>query len=275
MEGNSRSSEDTNPLQSLGSILTGIQRRKKIQLKCKDCGESFETADRGRFTASLCCPCAEKKLKAEEEMEKRREAEEVARQTSERIGKAHFTEEWRNVSFESADPKINPGAFRTCRKYAEDFHPKKNESLFIWSSQYGSGKTYLAVCVGKYILHQKKMRVRFQKARDLMIEIRHTYSDEARQDEYSLLQSILSFDLLILDDVGVDNPTDWLSSTYWTLIDSRMGRQLPVVVTSNYSLYDTGKDEVLLGDRIGFGAVSRLRRMCGDNAIQLKGKDLR
>lgn len=81
-------------------------------------------------------------------------------------------------------------------------------------------------------------------------------------------------DLLVLDDVGIDQPSQWLVSTYWTVFDRRMETGLPVVVTANYNLFETEKG-MTIGDRIGFGAESRLRKMCGENVIEFKGKDLR
>lgn len=78
--------------------------------------------------------------------------------------------------------------------------------------------------------------------------------------------------LLFLDDVGVDPPSEWIKSTYWTLLDRRVDWQLPVVVTTNKPF--EGKGEVL-ADRIGLGAASRLLGLCGGKVIDMTGPDLR
>ena len=67
--------------------------------------------------------------------------------------------------------------------------------------------------------------------------------------------------LLVLDDVGVDPPSQWLSATYWTVFDRRLEWQLPVVVTTNRHL-EAPQGQVCLADRIGTGGVSRLIELC-------------
>jgi DNA replication protein DnaC len=124
------------------------------------------------------------------------------------------------------------------------------------------------------VLHIKKARVRYEKASDLLLYIRHTFSDRGTQDESTILNRVLSFDLLILEDVGWDPVSEWIVSTYTKMLDRRLEYLLPIIVTSNLSLEEKEKD-VILSDRIGYRAVSRLREMCGDNIIEFKGPDLR
>lgn len=197
----------------------------------------------------------------------------AAERFQKRIWAAGLPPKWKNVGFGNSDPAISRVAFKQCQKYAAEFS-MGSKSLFLWSHKYGNGKTHLAACIANYVLREKGLRVRFQKARDLLLDIKHTYSGMSNQDETMILNNVLSFDLLILDDVGLDPHTEWIESTYWTLFDRRLEQELPVVVTANFSLHEPEKDESL-GDRIGFGAVSRLRQMCGDNVIEFKGPDLR
>lgn len=245
-----------------------------IKVACLDCGQEFEARDLGRWTRQYCPVCTEKAKKEEEADRECQEHEAAARRQQERIFQAKIPELWQNTTFETSDPAINRAAFNRCKKYAETFHPKKSPSLYLFSLKYGTGKTYLAACIANYVLYVKKYSVRYQKARDLLLDIRHTYSDRGDLDEADLLNRVLFFDLLVLDDVGVDQPSPWLVSTYWTVFDRRMEMGLPVVVTANYNLFETEKG-MTIGDRIGFGAESRLRRTCGENVIEFKGKDLR
>jgi len=245
-----------------------------IKKKCLDCGEEFDAPDRGRFTPKFCVKCSEKRQREDEEKEARKEAEETAKRHRERADQARIPPLWREVTFDSSDSTINKVAFKQCLQYAENFNLRESSSLFLFSHKYGTGKTHLAACIANYVLHVKNGRVRYQKARDLLLDIRHTYSTESREDETAILNSVLGFDLLVLDDVGVDSPSEWRASTYWTVFDRRMEQRLPVVVTANFSLHEPERGESL-GDRIGFGAVSRLRQMCGQNTIEFKGPDLR
>ena len=111
----------------------------------------------------------------------------------------------------------------------------------------------------------------FAKARDVMLSIRKTFSDRY-ETEAEILDKVSYVDLLLLDDVGVDRPSEWIKSTYWTLMDRRFDWMLPVVVTTNKPF--EGKDEIL-ADRIGEGAASRLLGLCQGNVIDMTGPDLR
>lgn len=253
--------------------MTHKQERPLAKRKCFTCGQEFETPDAGRFTATICTPCGQKREAEREEEERRRAAAEQAERDAKRIAAATIPLRWKTIGFSNSKSTVNAGAFRQCQKYAEEFSPQSG-SLYLWSHKYGTGKTHLAICIANYLLYEKRLRVRFQKARDLLLDIKHTYSGESKEDETMILRSVLNYDLLILDDVGVDPASQWIISTYWTLFDRRLEQLLPVIVTANFSLDKPEKDECL-GDRIGFGAVSRLRQMCRGNIIEFTGPDLR
>jgi len=245
-----------------------------IKVTCINCGQEFEARNMGRWTRHYCETCTEKAQEEEEADREQQEHEAAAKRQRDRIFQAKIPEFWRNTTFETSDSTINRAAFNKCRRYAETFDPRKSSSLYLFSLKYGVGKTHLAACVANYVLHEKGYSVCYQKARDLLLDIRRTYSDRGDLDEAGLLDRVLSFDLLVLDDVGIDQPSQWLVSTYWTVFDRRMEMGLPLVVTANYNLFETANLETI-GDRIGFGAESRLRKMCGENVIEFKGKDLR
>ena len=213
-------------------------------------------------------------MKEWEEEKAKRTRIEYTRRHNERVLEAMIPKLWKETTFDNSDPSINRMAFSHCLTYAQTFNPATSKSLYLFSRNNGTGKTHLAVCIANYVVRERACRVRFQKARDLMLDIRKTYSDQGTESEAGIYNKVLGYDLLILDDVGVDRPSEWLWATYWTVVDRRMEAGLPMVVTANYSLNIPEKD-VCLSDRIGPGAVSRLRQICGDNVYEFKGKDLR
>ncbi len=81
--------------------------------------------------------------------------------------------------------------------------------------------------------------------------------------------------MLVLDDVGIDVPSQWLENTYWTVFDRRMEWGLPVILTTNYRLEEPNAHRPSLGERIGHGAVSRLLQMCDHREIDMSGPDMR
>jgi len=191
------------------------------------------------------------------------------------VAQARIPKLWREVTFENSDPNIRKAAFKAAKRYAENFSAESG-TLVFYSEGYGCGKTHLAICVANHVLHHFRRPVLFKKARDLLLEIRRTFSEEGTETEAGILDQVLSVELLVLDDVGVDNPSPWLESTYWTIFDRRLEWQLPTIVTANYPLdAEAEAGEVSLGDRIGYGALSRLIQLCQGNFVDMSGPDLR
>lgn len=194
---------------------------------------------------------------------------ESQRAQRDRIKRARIPLDFQDVRFENSNLKIHPGAFHACENYAQGFSVS-SPSLIIYSEVFGSGKTHLASCIANYLLHDRHLDVRFVKARDILLEIRSTYVRGARENENEVLNRMLSATVLVIDDLGVDSPTEWTAETFWSLFDRRQESRLPVIVTTNCEPVDES-----LGARIGRGALSRLIGLCGNNIITFKGKDLR
>lgn len=243
---------------------------EKINIVCRDCGETFEALNLGRLTATLCSKCGTKREEREQAAEKLAQEQAKEQRYQDLIRLANIPPRWREVTFDTLDPNIHPVAQRLAKEYAMGFN-KQSLSLVFYSPGNGTGKTTLAACIINHVLHELRCPVMFAKARDIMLDIRKTFSDRY-ETEAEILDKISYVDLLLLDDVGVDRPSEWIKSTYWTLMDRRFDWMLPVVVTTNKPF--EGKGEIL-ADRIGEGAASRLLGLCQGNVIDCSGPDLR
>lgn len=244
---------------------------KKIEVRCQDCRETFEATNLGPATAKLCAGCGKKREEHEKELERLSQERAKEERYQDLIRVANIPPRWQKVNFDTLYPEIQPVAQRVAREYAQGFN-KNSPSLVFYSPGNGTGKTTVAACIANYVLHQLRVSVMFAKARDIMLEIRKTFSDRYNETEAGILDKVSYVDLLVLDDVGVDSPSQWIGSTYWTLMDRRFDWELPVVVTTNTPF--EGRGEVL-ADRIGPGAASRLLGLCGGNVIDMTGPDLR
>jgi len=249
------------------------RQAKKLKQICLECGEEFDAYDLGRFSRRYCNRCSEVKIAEEEEERRQAEAALAEERYRELVVRARIPKMWRDVTFENSDANLNKAAFKVARRYAENFSAG-SRTLVFYSKGYRRGKTRLAACIANYVLHHLRRPVLFKKARDLLLEIRRSYSERGTETEADILDQVLSVELLILDDVGVDNPSPWLESTYWTAFDRRLEWQLPTVVTTNYPL-EAELGEVSLGDRIGYGAVSRLIELSGGQFLDMSGPTLR
>ncbi|GAJ15773.1 unnamed protein product, partial [marine sediment metagenome] len=100
------------------------------------------------------------------------------------------------------------------------------------------------------------------------------FSDRGEMTEADILDKVLSVQLLVLDDVGLDPTSQWLQATYWTVFDRRLEWQLPVIITTTIP-FEVPEGKVSLADRVGNGALSRLVELCQGNVIDMTGPDLR
>ena len=237
---------------------------------CLDCSHGFDTLNLGRHTAIYCFACREIRRKQEEEKERLSQQQQEAEYFRDMVRSAKIPPKWQTVTFGNSNTTNNPKAFQFTRQYAETFS-LKSSSLVLYSPGAGTGKTHLLACIANYVLFQKRIPVLFQKARDLMLELRKTFSDK-EESEADVLNRVLSVPLLVLDDVGVDPLTKWLEATYWSAFDRRLEWQLPIVISTNKPI-EGNKDR--LANWIGERAVSRLVEMCAGQVIDMTGDDLR
>ncbi len=154
--------------------------------------------------------------------------------------------------FESA--QITYHAAKTfVRKYLED---SSTVSGLLFSGQVGSGKTFLSCCIANALL-DKGCAVLFIVVPDMLDRLRATYGAHQAlgYSEQDLLDEARTAPVLILDDLGAHNYTDWTRNKLYSIINYRLNYCLPTIITTNISLEDL---EQFLGDR----TTSRILQMC-------------
>ncbi len=248
--------------------ISGLISREKIKKTCA-CGNEFETNFIRKIHCPDCCRKYQEEHARDEEFERLRLKAEADKK---RIRAARIPPVWQDLTFENSDPKINTAQMEASREYATHFD-SSSSGLVIYSEGVGNGKTHLAICIGNYILKVLGKRVLFKPARDLLMELRQTFTS-FETAEIDRLREFLNVDLLILDDVGRDRLTEWTENTYWSLFDHCMSYSIPVIITTN-RLIESNPDTDCLEDRIGTGAYSRLLKICQHTVIKVEGEDLR
>ncbi|AEF94019.1 AAA ATPase [Desulfotomaculum nigrificans CO-1-SRB] len=145
-------------------------------------------------------------------------------------------------------------------RYAFDFakafvNDRVKEGLLI-QGPVGSGKTFLACCIANYVLQNCEKAVLFVIVPELLEKIKASYSSTSEFTEYSLLETASEVPLLIMDDLGAHNYTEWTRNKIYNIINYRVNHELPTIITTNLDL--SGDLSKLLGDR----TVSRIEQMC-------------
>jgi DNA replication protein DnaC len=158
--------------------------------------------------------------------------------------------------FEITCPSIQR-ALMLSRKYVDEY-PLDRGILFIGTC--GVGKTHLSCAILTGLI-RKGVSGLFYDFRDLLKEIQESYNPNTHSSELSILRPVFDADVLVLDELGANKPTEWVQETITHIITRRYNERKATIFTSNYpDLGPTGAET--LSDRIGVRLRSRLKEMC-------------
>jgi DNA replication protein DnaC len=162
-------------------------------------------------------------------------------------------------------------ALAQARKFADAF-PAVSKGLCLIGAP-GIGKTHIAVSVLRKLVAEKQVRGLFYDVRDLLRVIRSTYNPVVRTAEMDILRPVMTAELLVLDDLGAEKPSEWVEETMNLIVNTRYNERRPTIFTTNYiDLPDEGEVDSLKA-RVGFRLHSRLHEMC--DFLEYDGGDFR
>ncbi|RLC41166.1 MAG: hypothetical protein DRH44_05460 [Candidatus Coatesbacteria bacterium] len=153
-----------------------------------------------------------------------------------------------------------------------DLYPAVDRGL-LFIGPCGVGKTHLAVGILKTLIEEKGAVGLFYDFRDLLRMIRRTYSPDSEISEFDITDTILSADILLLDELGSIKVTDWALDMLTHIIIRRYNDNKTLIVTSNFLDEPKREGEERLEDRISYRLRSRLYEMCA--TVEMSGSDYR
>jgi len=141
----------------------------------------------------------------------------------------------------------------------------------------GVGKTHLAVGIIKKLIRQKSVPCLFCTFPELLKEIQDSWNPISQSSEMTLLNPVLNTEVLVLDELGAQKPSDWVRDQVAYVLNYRYNENKVTIVTTNFLDYDSedvkpGRPDSLT-QRIGPRIRSRLFEMC--KTIKMDGKDFR
>lgn len=141
----------------------------------------------------------------------------------------------------------------------------------LLSGPTGVGKTWMAAAAARSLSDQNAGAVVMVMVPDLLASVRATFSANATTTEEQLFASLMSADVLVLDDLGAerivrrDGETPWVEEFLFRVIDKRASVQNGrTIITSNH---DLATIQARLGDRTYYRILEQVDRPDGSSGV--------
>lgn len=122
---------------------------------------------------------------------------------------------------------------------------------FIFSGKTGTGKNHLSASICNSLMMKGKNCL-IITVNELMIKSRECYGNNPKYSEAEFLKKLIDFDLLVIDEVGLQKGTDHEKIMLNQIVDQRVGNLKPIGILTNL---EKKQLNIVLGERI----IDRLR----------------
>jgi DNA replication protein DnaC len=175
-------------------------------------------------------------------------------------------------------------AIARCREYANQGIENigKGKGLFL-HGPVGSGKSHLSIATVYGVISADPeqfterpawdtqdwvpgARCSFISTVDLLTTIKNSFGGDETKLAADMLHRAKLDDLVVLDDIGAERPTEWVAEALFCIIDLRYRMKRATIFTTNCSI-------ATLEDQIGERATSRIIEMT--DGILVMGPDYR
>ena len=245
-------------LQSLGDIMAGMllsheaeqddgDYREDGLLYCGKCGTAKEcrTEIMGRvFTVPCMCRCSEEAYdRKQQDFREEQRRLRIQRMRVEGIQ----DDSLRDVRFDDSDDSEN---IRKCKAFVEHWDEIFKQSTgLLMAGPVGTGKTYAAACIANALI-DKGVPVLMTSFPVILGTSNFDMNDVVRQAQ--------EYDLIIVDDLGVERENDYALETIFRFVDARYRNGKPMIVTTNLSMKDMRDQPNIRQRRI----YDRILEMC-------------
>lgn len=204
-----------------------------------------------------------KKLQMLEEEKKLQMMQEFANKIDKIIKNSKMSKRNLNYKFENFEVNSNnKKVYQSLKEYSEKLANSVERKGLILAGNNGVGKTHLACSIANELI-KNGIPIIYGTLINLLAELKNTYDVDNNISEMKIIKLYEKVDLLIIDDLGKEKPSEWGLEKLFTIINSRYENNLPVIITTNY-------DQNSLINRISINGeietaksiISRLYEMC-------------
>ena len=214
-------------------------------IHCPECHTPRQTRITNPITgkeAVVGCVCRCIRDRAIREEEAKREAERRARIQRVRLGSFEESD-CADMIFE-ADDGQNADLSKQMRNYAANFERfrERGRGLLLFGDV-GTGKTFYSACIANALIDEG-YTVLMTNFPTLIAKIQR---DAFKTDYVKLLTE---YDLLILDDLGVERSSEYMQEQVYAIVDARYRAKKPVIVSTNLTAQQLQKPSDVMRARI-------------------------
>ncbi|QEL18733.1 ATP-binding protein [Limnoglobus roseus] len=220
----------------------------------------WRLTDSADWSPARCPECLREQEEAElarkQEQERKAGVQARERAIARHIGECMVPLRFAGDTFDTYHPTCPKGgaALETCRRYAEGFATQS--AGLILCGLAGTGKTHLACSIVSHVIRHHGKSARFMKTAQAVRVVKETYSRNSSLTEQEAITSFRRFDLLVLDEVGVQFGSEAEKNILFEIINERYENLLPTILISNLAVPAL---ESFVGERV----IDRMRENGG------------
>lgn len=221
--------------------------------KCETHGDFVDvhfSGEKGPAQGWSGCPECSK-----QESEKRQRQEEIRRLYEHHRRHCQIPYRFQDASFETFDPPSDKAKrhAQKIRQYANEIVKRENDgqSLILFG-KVGTGKTHLTCAALDLVMREGGQSARYYSFSELIREVKRTFNPNEPGSEEDVYRRFVSPALVALDEIGVQNFTEFEQSVAYEAINARYVEGKPTMLATNLPIKELPE---CLGDR----AVDRLR----------------
>lgn len=120
--------------------------------------------------------------------------------------------------------------FDICVKYAEEFDGHGYGLFMIGNT--GLGKTHLSLAIANAVIG-RGFCVIYGSTPELLRKLQKEQFSKSEKSGDDTMLLLTDCDLLILDDLGAENSSEYTAATLYEIINARQSRSLPIIINTN------------------------------------------